>query len=1145
MRASSLLVVLPVLSLCQSWAWAGHPATVLDHRVEVRIDTSQRLTESVTWVVRIDDPAACAAGLLTPPGLAGASDSGAMVLEDVLVIPGDTPASTTFTLTSTQRLPRGGHSGEMVSAPDLPVQGASLSVVAPARTPLTVWADPKAVPEHTVGRSRQVTMSWSDLAAGGTLEATWSTFTDWNDAADDLEQVVADKLADKNSLGRDLAADIEGVGVAGVLERTWQHVSWDEGHWGTWRDARGASEVATARSGSAAERGVVLLSMLQVAGLTAHPGYLRPATEVGEFPITVPSPALLQRPVVVVDRPDGMVIIDPAAERTAVPDRPASTLGATLWTPGSLPIRLVEPGLADGSVHVHTSLSISGDGSATWSAVVQANGAAREHLRNLLAPLDERGRTEAMARLVRQARPDTRIAVDMSGTESPARPLKITISGSDPSALSTVAYGLRGRIAPTVAPALGAWLPSNLVITESLAISGPPQLTILGSSVEGSDYTPAALVRRTFSRQGPRGVLDTEVQRPYRRSSPATDARASEFLGEQAGLGVELLLFATTDRKIIKAVRGAESLEPAERAVLEAQIGWAEGLDRRARKALVRAVDIVGFEPLVAGLERFAQPDDLRPWRALSDLATERANPGWRMAVVDGLDRSGHVRPAWLTAATLRDSTDPDVRLRALMIMERLQGPRPDPERDPDAAEAWDQPLGLLMDARAAAEELGQPDDPRVTLRLAERALEERDLARAEAQLEAIAEQESSVRVQAMLALAAALGGTPIDAALDRVDTVVESDAGDAAALSTAASALERVGAGSEAAELAVAAARLQADDPELWGRASDLALSSGQLVTAMHAARQASDLDPASVARSQHWALLATLARDRDSHESAATRAQLPPAGTDWPPTFSARQASAPPEALLALMQHDDSAVEADPNLLAMRSQLRIDHGLLDRAARDGMLLSTRHKDPRGAALTFAATAGRLVSTQATASLDKAVADEVTARTARMEYRLVTGAPDPLSDARALADDPRAKALVHTRDDPADAASGVPGWPADLPDPGRLRVPGFATNRTLSAPPGVQAVSNPAAATAVVVVGAATGLLPAPLGLMYTAQPQPIEQLDDGGQVLRLRGGVVPLFAAVTVHEGRDVYGIGFTAASAARALQEALDSF
>ena len=82
----------------QQAAEVAPPATVISHTLDVTVDSGGRLRETQTWMVRIDDPAACEAGLQGPPGLSGAMDGDAIVLDDLLIVPSDIEKGTILTL---------------------------------------------------------------------------------------------------------------------------------------------------------------------------------------------------------------------------------------------------------------------------------------------------------------------------------------------------------------------------------------------------------------------------------------------------------------------------------------------------------------------------------------------------------------------------------------------------------------------------------------------------------------------------------------------------------------------------------------------------------------------------------------------------------------------------------------------------------------------------------------------------------------------------------------------------------------------------------------------------------------------------------------------------------------------------------------
>jgi hypothetical protein len=134
--------------------------------------------------------------------------------------------------------------------------------------------------------------------------------------------------------------------------------------------------------------------------------------------------------------------------------------------------------------------------------------------------------------------------------------------------------------------------------------------------------------------------------------------------------------------------------------VLEALVWFASEQPEKAERALLRALPTTGFARLVAGLDHWSDPSDLRPWSALSGLAASDAD---QMTVIEGLELAGARREALVRAHALQGSTDPDVKIRALLAIERLQGPPPATDA-PAASPPWLQPLHLLATARDAAQ---------------------------------------------------------------------------------------------------------------------------------------------------------------------------------------------------------------------------------------------------------------------------------------------------------------------------------------------------------------------------------------------------------------------------------------------------------
>lgn len=1077
------------------------PATVLDHTLDVSVDYRRRLSMSQTWTVRIDDPEACVAGLPAPPGLDGATDGGAIVLEDLFVVPPDVQAGTTYTLTASIDEGAGSHSGVFASAVGLPVDHARVTIKGPSRQPLTVWADAGADAIWSTSRGKSAELEWNSVPEGRTANAVFSTWQDWTTAGVALERAVDDALADKSELGRELGQNLKSTNLTELVRRTMEAIDLEPGLVTGWEDARPASELASARVGSPAERGLVLLSVLRLAGYEARPALYRPASE-GEFPITVPAPALLDHALVVVKNTAGKTFwIDPANDAVAVPQLPSGLPGSTIWIPGSLPRRFDEGGAAAGTVELSTAATAKTDGEVTWTTEIVPTGAAIEAIRSLLNSLDENGRTQALERLVRQGRPDLeRFVVTSSGTTDPYRPLKIQVSGADKKVFEPFGLGVRGEIVPVLGPAMAGWLPPNIRIHETIDVTPPGTNILLATRPLERSVSEDALVDRKVSRRGGRVRVEVDAIRPYSVATAERDGAGAAFLAEQAGNGVDVVLYPPASGKTAKSLRSTEG-----GTALEALLWWGVDNDKKARGLLKKALKTTPPPQLAEGFSTWAVPGDERPWAALFDL-TE--NPEMRLAILERAADHG-VGPWAAEQAPQLLGADEERDARIWLLIGSIK-------RDPGT-------FGNVAKAKGTGD---------IATRLAELQAEWNTERLKPADLSAVPTDTAERRG---LHLVAEAGALPRSTLRRRVRELRAEAPLSAKVARRASEALLAGGLMIEGSEAALDAARIAHDDPSMWAHCAEAALLAGRLGLALDAARQASDLRPEDSVYARRLHHLATLSRDDELEQLARERSggEQP---ADWPPTVDDLLGIAEPSALLAVLQYHDDEVLASPTSLALRAQLRTDAGLLDEAARDSIVLYERHDQPEGPALAFAATVGRVLGHGTLALLDEA-SDDV-AKLTRMEYRLITQSSDPRNDARALRDQPRAADVLAAAGDPKSVAARVEGWP-ELTNQWMRAPRGYRTNSILSGPDGVNGFSHTDRQVALIHVNGETDLLPPPLAVLYTLQQPPIAE-DEAVTLYRLTDGYLPLYGARMAKDGATVWGVGFTAESARRALQD-----
>jgi hypothetical protein len=1109
------------------FVWVGPalaaPATVLEEHVEYAIGYDRRVTTSVDWKVRIDDPAACEAGLVGPDGLAGATSGGATMIENVLALPAGVSAGQVFDLRRVETTAM--DSAVFLTAPGLPVEHLTVTVRAPGNLPLSVWADPHGHPTWSSKAGRSVEMAWDGVPEASEAQLVWSSLSDWFEAGDRTTRAVESHLATKSELGREVAGDADSIGISEAVRRVYAIVEVTPGNTGSWYQLRPAGEVARDGSGTGAERGAVLISLLRVAGMDARPAWFRPVAARGAFPVTVPAPAMVAMPAVVVRRAGKEAVwIDPSAPFAAGGAPPAGLVGGIVWEPGDLPRPSGTSERVEGTVAVQSTVTLGDDGGITWSAAITADGTAVELFRTLLRPLDESGQRAALERLIRVGHPDaTQVHVDVSGASRVDKPLTIILQGREGKSGTVFEAGMRETVRPVIAPALAAWLPPHLQIREVMAIQTPTTLDVAGAARAEPIARPEALVARILSHEGPRWVSTTEIERPYFTIDPVREGEATRLLADEALRGPTLLLLTPdpAERERVLA-KGVEALDPSEEAWFRAFPYFQDGRRKKAEKIVGAALGDRPRAELVDALVAWGPSGDKRPWEALLSLVSAPAD---RLEVARGMARAGLGYLAdGVARAVVDSSADAALRLDAIELALETQV---------EGVEGWKDPNELL----ATAEQLGAGEDPRFALPRARAALAEQRYADATAILRPLA--GTAPEVDVLLAEAGAGSGQPEDSVVDAALRAVASAPDDSDVQTAASDALALAGQADAALEHALVAARLSGDDPDRWSHVVDRALGAGDLQTAGWAARRASDLDADDGTRGETLLLMARLLGDRGLEDVAWERLggranagdRQGALAAEPPATLDDLIAVTPANALLALLAWRDAEVVADAVKLGIRAQMRLDGGQLDEAARDGMLLAIRHGRPDGWAIAFAATAGRMYSTPMVAALDRAAADDPAARSTRLDYRLISGNGDALVDARALADD-RGKAVLTAR------TAAPDGWPSDLVTPKLPPPRGFRPNAALSVP-GVQAFSDPDDAIAVLRIGGAPAVPPPPIGGLYTVAPRPVADLPDGARLVRLLGGFIPAYAAIAQDGALQIVGIGFTREGALRALE------
>lgn len=1091
-----------------------------------------RARGSMTWTVSVLDPVR-ANGAPAPPELEGATSQGATVKFGELRVPESLAPGTVLQFKHPLELDSGPYppSGRFATVAGLPIERAEL-VVKASGTPLSVWTDPLGQAEWGSRRFDELRVVWRDLPADASAQAVWSSSDDWLSAGQTLRQQVEQRLT--TNIGRNFTRELAGFTASSATEAVFNAIKLVPGPDVGW-SGRPATRILAEGSGTQAERGLVLISVLRAAGFEPIPGLYRPTSLEGGVPTSIAVPSMLQRPVVAVPMGDHMIWIDPGADWVQAPALPSGLSGATAWLPDDLPRQVIPQGPSDGSVTISGEVRPEPSGTATFNVVIGATGAAQEYLREQLSNLDETSRQAWFRDFATQAHSDvTRLNLTVTGVRAGDRPLSITARGQlgaqvQPITSDLTTMGARSLLAPSLALAL----PPRIAIREELSIPPPGGRRLLTVARAPTTTDPSAIISQQARREGDRLVLLTEIERPERHLTASSAARAETALSTATQAGPALFYLREATPAAARRLRSTE-LPAAERVTLESMILWRAGRDGPARRLLKRFVDPIGIQPLYDRMSFFDAPGDLR--RELIQFASTEAQA---LETVPILVELGQPAEAWAQAAKAAATQIHHVRASARLAMVELQpASPPDPQQDPEGAERWRDPLELLQEAAASADRASSTHPELTTLVLAARGrllLSKGQTEVAEAQLEQASASSRDPNVAIDLARAQVANGAPLEVVYQGLRAAIERASADPTVYGRVADVLEELGAHAPAARHARTAARLAATDVESWLRASRLTLLDGDLVGALGAVHRASDLQHTHKGAATELVRLAVLARRPDLATLGLGRGGTTPGfGVDTP--IMELLGELPEGEMLAVLRHHDDEVTFDPGLLSLRGQLELVSGDRDRAVRDGTLLTARHGIARGGLIAFGASAGAVWSTGSTRALDALVSRDPAARNARVETRALIGERIDI-DLRQMRDDPRGRIWQLALSDPESLAAQAEGWSpglAPLDDAPR----GYSPNPILGSSKGVAAWSSVLTGQAVV---RHTGnqTLPPPLSLLYTLDSPALRALPSEGRLYGLSGGSVPLYAAIRIDDGEHIIGLGHTAEAAARALK------
>ncbi|MEZ4315946.1 MAG: hypothetical protein R3F61_00510 [Myxococcota bacterium] len=991
----------------------------------------------------------------------------------------------------------GGPFSEEVPTPPFPVARTVVEVTAPSYTRLSVWADPSAVVEVRRDRVRRYRATF---AGGGQL--VWSTEKDWWDVGDRLEKLVVKKLATPAQLG-DLGEGLQYLTLADAMKRLTDTVKLDPVG-PSLLDAAPAAEVIARGHGSAAERAIVLVSLLRAAKMDADLGLVRPVGTQA-VSLAVPGLGVFQSVAVRVLESDGREVwLDPRSPFNQVGEVPLGMRGSIALVPGDYPRRVHDQLSPDGRVLIRATGTLQENGAIEVTASVEGQGGGTQAIRDVLAPLSKDFRKQWLTDLLALVRPDVeKVRFQVFGVDDPAQPLGMSIEFLEPGALEPIGEnGLRGHVKPILAAHLARVLPPNIEVVETFELRGKDDLRPFGVQPIRDPIDRDAVLHRKAVVKGNTATFTTTALRPWRvldreESSDQTLFRAAEE-------GPQVLLFDQLEKAVTRRLRA--SANNTETRVLEALLWYQADQPEEAERTLKGALRTARVRTMLDILALYTPRGEFRPWEVVWNAAADDHD---RLAIVHALEKKRERREAWRRASILVNSELDAVRIDALVTVARIQGDRPAASVDEEAHKAWREPALILKRAAKWAEEAyPEVGHPSVDIPVAEQLILDGKCDEAGPLIERASQATDIPHVRAIRAeWRACRGDLSVEAELE---SIIADSEYDPVVITSVVRAFWKLGRIPEARRWAFLGALIARTDAELWMTASDAALAGGDLPSAVYCARQASDLQPDSVRFTVPLQILATLAGDVESATLATKRTGYAVSVQELPVTMDNADTFIIEEQRLGFLRLRDSDVLADPVLLEERARRQL--ALNDEVGtiRDAAWLSRKHNSKSADATTYLATAEELWSTAMEDVLARSVKDDGVRRL-RMEYALLTGASDPSSDAKLLLDDHAAAFIRDARFD-APALAARSGWPGGV-DP-EVRTPeGFRESKVLGALEGVVGFTNQDAGASVLATSEADRL-PPPVAGVYSLGPV----VGTSGRVTihALEGGAAPAFAAV-----------------------------